>query len=158
VTLPAGLFSPPFAHRGLWGVGGAPENSLSAFEAACRAGFGIELDVFLSSDGEPVVFHDENLERLAGLKARVWELSAAELSAAPLRGGPDRIPTLRQVLELVAGRAMLLIEIKASPAVGGPLESAVAEALDHYPGPAAVISFEARALAWFAANRPDRPL
>ena len=57
------------------------------------------------------------------------------------------------IIGLIGGRAMVLVEIKASPAVGGPLESRVAEVLDRYAGPAGVISFEARALAWFAANR-----
>ena len=156
MTFPAGLFAPPFAHRGLWRVGGPPENSLSAFDAACKAGFGIELDVFLSADGEAVVFHDDNLERLTGMQARVWDLPIKGLAALPLQGGPDHIPTLVQTLDLVAGRAMVLVEIKASPAVGGPLEGRVAEVLDRYAGPAAVISFEAAALGWFAANRPDR--
>ena len=49
------LFHPPVAHRGLWSPGGAPENSLAAFQAACAAGYGIELDVQLSADGEAMV-------------------------------------------------------------------------------------------------------
>ena len=156
MTLPAGLFAPPFAHRGLWRAGGPPENSLSAFEAACRGGFGIELDVFLSADNEPVVFHDDSLERMTGAKGLIWELSAAELSTLPLQGSADRVPTLAGTLDLIAGRAMVLVEIKASPAVGGALEERVAEVLDRYPGPAAVISFVPAALTWFAAHRPDR--
>ena len=58
------LFDPPVAHRGLWSPGGAPENSLAAFQAACAAGYGIELDVQITADGEAVVFHDYKLDRL----------------------------------------------------------------------------------------------
>jgi glycerophosphoryl diester phosphodiesterase len=56
------IFAPAIAHRGLWSKDGPPENSLGAFEAACEAGYGIELDVQLSSDGEAIVFHDSKLE------------------------------------------------------------------------------------------------
>ena len=157
MTLPKSLFAPHIAHRGLWRMGGSPENSLAAFDAACKAGFGIELDVFLSADGDAVVFHDDNLERMTGVQAQIWDLATKDLTALRLQGGADRIPTLAQALDLVAGRAMVLVEIKASPTVGGPLETRVAEVLDRYDGPAAVISFEPRALAWFAAHRPDRP-
>lgn len=58
-----------FAHRGLHDDTRA-ENSLSAFEAACRAGYGIELDVRYSKDGQLIVFHDDTLERMCGDKRR----------------------------------------------------------------------------------------
>ena len=156
MILPGALFAPPFAHRGLWRTGGPPENSLAAFDAACRAGYGIELDVRLSSDGEAMVFHDESLERLAGVKASVFDLTARELGALPLLGGPDRIPTLRQVLERVDGRALLLVEIKAQPDGMEALQARTAELLARYEGPAAVISFSSEALAWFADHEPAR--
>ncbi len=156
MSLPAALFAPPFAHRGLWRPDGPPENSLAAFDAACIAGYGIELDVFLSADGEAVVFHDDDLERMTGAPGKVWDRTAAELGALALKGGPERIPTLKHTLDVVAGRAMLLVEIKAGPGLGGPLETRVAELLDDYWGAAAVISFAAGPLAWFARHRPDR--
>jgi glycerophosphoryl diester phosphodiesterase len=156
VTLPDGLFSPPIAHRGLWRPDQAPENSLAAFDLACRHGFGIELDVRLSADGEAMVFHDETLERMTGVQGLTADRSAAELAALPLRGGPERIPPLQQVLDLVAGRGLLLVEIK-DPPPGGALEARTAELLDAYAGPVAVISFDPGALAWFAAHRPDLP-
>ena len=74
MNLPDGLLTPPFAHRGLWSAGDAVENSLAAFEKACRMGYGVELDVRLSSDGEAMVFHDETLKRLAGLDTAVAEM------------------------------------------------------------------------------------
>jgi glycerophosphoryl diester phosphodiesterase len=64
------VFAPAIAHRGLWTQDGPPENSLAAFEAACEAGYGIELDVQLSSDGEAMVFHDSKLQRLTGREGR----------------------------------------------------------------------------------------
>ena len=155
MTLPDGLFRPPFAHRGLWRPGDAPENSLAAFGHACEAGYGIELDVRLSSDGEAVVFHDETLERMTGQPGFVWEQSASELTGLRFLDGPGCIPTLAQTLELIAGRAMLLVEIK-DPPPGGVLQERVARLLDRYDGPACVISFDAGALAWFAEHRPDR--
>ena len=149
-----GLLQPPFAHRGLWNPGQAAENSLAAIELACQMGFGAEFDVRLSSDGEAVVFHDETLARMAGIEAAVADLSAADLAQVSLMGGPDRIPSLAEVLQLVDGRSMLLIELKAGPDAEA-LALRTARLLDRYPGPAAVISFDAESLGWFAAERPD---
>jgi len=156
VNLPGGLLQPPFAHRGLWRPGEAAENSLVAVERACQAGYGVEFDVRLTRDGEVVVFHDETLERMAGAPAAVADLTLDELTAFALLGGPDRIPTLRQVLAQVAGRAMLLVELKAGPDVVA-LADRTAALLDHYTGPVAAISFDPAALAWFAVQRPDVP-
>ncbi len=78
--------SPPIAHRGLWTPDGAPENSLAAFQAACAAGYGIELDVQLTADGEAMVFHDDNLERMTGAEARLRDRTAADLRELRLAG------------------------------------------------------------------------
>ena len=67
-----------YAHRGLHG-GGVPENSMAAFRRAVEAGYGIELDVHLSRDGEVVVFHDETLVRMTGCERRLAELTLDEL-------------------------------------------------------------------------------
>jgi glycerophosphoryl diester phosphodiesterase len=148
------LFSPPVAHRGLWSPGGAPENSLAAFEAACRAGYGIELDVQLSQDGEAAVFHDDHLARMAGAAARLQEKTAAELGALRLKGTAERIPTLKEVLDLVAGRVLVLIEIKSRPGEEGPLDRRVAEVISGYEGPLSVIGFNPYSHAWWAAHEP----
>ena len=100
-----------FAHRGLHGDGRA-ENSLPAFEAACRAGYGIELDVRYSKDNRLIVFHDDTLERMCGDKRRPEELTVEELKELPLGSTQDRIPTFDEVLSLVDGRVPLLVEIK----------------------------------------------
>ena len=82
-----------YAHRGLWG-GHTPENSLAAFEAARAAGVGVELDVRLTADGVPVVFHDAGLERMCGHRDLLVRVMADDLAAHPLPDG-SRIPSRR---------------------------------------------------------------
>ena len=62
----------------------APENSLAAFAAACEAGYGIELDVQLTLDGQVVVVHDADLLRVAGDPRRIEDLTYDELARIPL--------------------------------------------------------------------------
>ena len=104
-----------YAHRGLH-KSGVPENSLAAFDAACEAGYGIELDVQLSRDGVVMVFHDYSLLRMTGCDKKLSELDASELSELRLDGSDQAIPTLKEVLDLVDGRAPLLIELKGEEA------------------------------------------
>ncbi len=110
----AWLVARPIAHRGLHdAAAGLIENSLSAADAAIAAGFGIECDVLLSADGEAMVFHDFGLERLTGESGPVEARSAAALAGIALTGGRDRISTLTQFLDRIAGRVPLVIEIKS---------------------------------------------
>jgi glycerophosphoryl diester phosphodiesterase len=136
----------PIAHRGLHDLAARrPENSLAAFAACCRAGLPAELDVRLSRDGEVVVFHDRRLERLTGARGRVEDRDARDLRALALLGTDERVPLLREALDLVAGRVPLLVELKC---VGrGPLlEAAVLRALAGYRGDVAIQSFRRRTL------------
>jgi glycerophosphoryl diester phosphodiesterase len=149
------LFSPPIAHRGLWSPAGAPENSPAAFEAACRAGYGIELDVQLSSDGEVMVFHDAHLARMVGVSAKLKDKTAAELGALRLKGGAEAIPTLRQVLDRVDGRALILVEIKSRSGEEGRLDQKVADVIEGYAGPLSIIGFNALSHAWWAEHQPE---
>lgn len=121
-----------FAHRGLHGEGRA-ENSLSAFSAAVDKGFGIELDVRLTKDGEAVVFHDDTLERVTGDPRRVDECTLRELCALRLSGTEETIPTFCEVLSLVGGRVPLLIEIKEDPGCRA-VSDAAAKILSEYKG------------------------
>lgn len=148
------LFHPPIAHRGLWRPDGAPENSLSAFQAACAAGYGIELDVQLSADGEAMVFHDDTLERMTGQPGRVRDRSAAELGALRLRASDEAIPTLLETLALVGHRAMVHVELKTPPGEVGPLERRVHEVIADHNGPLCLISFNPYSHAWFADHYP----
>lgn len=149
------LFDPPVAHRGLWTQDGAPENSLAAFQAACAHGYGIELDVQLTADGEAVVFHDDRLERMTGQEGRLRDHTAAELGALALKGTDETIPTLADALTLVGHRAMVFIELKTPFGEVGPLEKRVTEVLVDHNGPTAVIGFNPYSHAWFADHHPQ---
>ncbi len=147
---------PPIAHRGLHG-GGITENSHAAFAAAITHGYGIELDIQLSRDGEAVVFHDYDLARLTGAKGAVRQRDMAELAGLALPDG-SAIPTLGAVLEQVAGQVALLVEIKdqdgAMGADVGPLEARVAELLKQYDGPLAVMSLNPHAIYQMQTHAP----
>jgi glycerophosphoryl diester phosphodiesterase len=148
------LFEPPIAHRGLWDEH-APENSLLAFQAACQAGYGIELDVQLSADGEAIVFHDNTLERLTGAQGRVADHHTADLTGLKLDGSEETIPTLTDTLAVIGHRALVLIELKTPYGEVGPLEKRVSEILIDHNGPIAVIGFNPYSHAWFAAHHPQ---
>lgn len=149
------LFDPPVAHRGLWTPDGAPENSLAAFQAACAGGYGIELDVQLTADGEAVVFHDERLERMTGQEGRLRDHTAAELATYRLKGTDETIPTLADTLTMIGHRAMVFIELKTPFGDVGPLEKRVTDVLVDHNGPTAVIGFNPYSHAWFADHHPQ---
>jgi glycerophosphoryl diester phosphodiesterase len=104
----------PIAHRGLWSQHGAPENSLGAFQHAAEQGYGVELDVRLSADGEAMVFHDEILARMTGAEGRVCDHSARALQALTLNGGDETIPTLAEALAVIGHHSLVLIECKTA--------------------------------------------
>lgn len=159
--LPIPFVTVPVAHRALHDVtDGRPENSRAAIRAAIDAGYGIEIDLQLSRDDVPMVFHDYALDRLAEAKGAIRTRSQAELAKIPLKGGDGEcIPTLAEVLDLVAGQVPLLIELKdqdgnLGPDVG-PLEQATAEALKDYKGPVALMSFNPHSVAALADCAPQ---
>ena len=152
------FFDPPIAHRGLHAPGEAVENSLPAFEAAVVAGYGIELDVQPSADGEPMVFHDETLDRITDQSGPIAARTADELAVLSLRGGGGaKIPHLSDVLDRVACRAPLFIEIKSWRRGPGPVEARIARLLSDYGGPAAIQSFDPDIVRWFAETAPAIP-
>lgn len=148
------LFHPPVAHRGLWNRDGAPENSLASFQLACEAGYGIELDVQLTSDGEAVVFHDDDLKRMTGAEGRVRDRTAADLAELRLAGTDEHIPTLLETLALIGRRSMVHVELKTPYGEVGPLEQRVHEVLIDHAGPTCVIGFNPYSHAWFADRFP----
>jgi len=149
------LKTTPVAHRGLHDLSkGIPENSLAAAKAAIAKGYAIELDLQLSDDGVAMVFHDDKLDRLTDEKGRVNRISAAALSALHILGTKERVPTFKDFLELVDGRAPLLIEFKDfSPKVGA-LEGAAMRELQSYGGEYAVQSFNPASVEWFRQHAP----
>lgn len=128
------------AHRG--DSSGAPENTLAAFALAIENGADvIELDVRQTKDGEIVVMHDESLRRTCGVDKKVGELTYEELqqySAGAKYRGPDtdlyedeKVPTLREAIELVGDQALMNIELKPAR-TDTDLERKVAEIIEEY--------------------------
>jgi glycerophosphoryl diester phosphodiesterase len=162
--VPEWLTRIPIVHRGLHDLArGVPENSLPAFWAAARAGYPIELDVRRLRDGEVVVMHDRELDRVTDGRGAVAALSSVELRRLSLLGVASsddprledaRVPLLRDVLDVIAGSTPLLIEIKNEGDVGA-VEPAVAAVLDGYRGPFAVQSFHPGTVAWWRAHQPS---
>jgi len=160
--LPPDFLRIPFAHRAFHDAGsGRAENSPAAIAAAIAAGYGIEVDVQMTSGGTAVVFHDYDLKRLTGKTGPVRDRTAADLAGIPLSEGGGTIPTLAQCLGMIGGRVPLLIEIKDQDGGMGPnvgaLEQAVAIDLAAYEGPVAVMSFNPNsvdALRHFAPAAP----
>jgi glycerophosphoryl diester phosphodiesterase len=139
------------------------ENSLPAFWAAARAGYPVELDVRLLADGEVVVFHDRELDRLTSASGPIAARTSEDLASLTLLGasiGDDpkredaRIPLLHDVLDLIAGATPLLIEIKNEGDVGA-LEAATVAALEGYNGPFAIQSFNPGTVRWWRDTAPS---
>lgn len=161
-TLPAAYLERPFAHRGLHDrSAGVVENSRAAIMAAVEAGYGIELDIQMSSDGEAMVFHDYKMDRLTGQDGFLRTRSGQELSLIKLKDSDEAVPTLAEVLALVDGRAPLLIEIKdqhlALGPVDGRVEKRVADLLASYSGPTVLMSFNPHSVAMCRDHAPAIP-
>lgn len=149
------LTSVPMAHRGLHDKDkGIFENSSSAFGAAVDAGYGMECDIQLSSDGEAMVFHDATLERMTTSSGRLFQQDAKAIGALKLGTSTDTIQTLGELLEQVGGRAPLLVELK-NVREPGALEQRTAALLKDYKGQVAVMSFNPASMKWFAVNAPQ---
>ena len=147
----------PLSHRGYHDAAlGLAENSAAAIQAAVDVGYGIELDLQPSADGQAMVFHDATLDRVTGQSGFVRDLTAQELAEIPLLGSTDTIPTLPDILKIVDGTTPLLIELKSQGQKDdGVLETATARALQTYPGPVAVMSFDPRMVARLAQLLPS---
>lgn len=144
-----------YAHRGLYAKDQSPpENSLPAFAAAAISGFGIELDVQLTRDGEVVVFHDDGVKRACGEDRRVDEYTLAELRELPLFGTAEKIPLFSETLALVNGRVPLLVELKTGKRNAELCEKTYA-LLKNYGGEYCVESFDPRIVAWFRGHAPE---
>ncbi len=142
-----------YAHRGLHGEGAA-ENSLTAFRLAVERGYGIELDVRLSKDGELVVFHDDALDRVTEASGRVDAYDYEELSKIKLLGTEDTVPLFSDVLSLVDGRVPLLIELKEDAGRYGVTEKTL-EVLENYKGEYIIESFNPLALGRVKKKNPE---
>lgn len=144
-----------FAHRGLHRIDkSVPENSIPAFEHAARIGYGIELDVRITADGELVVFHDDELKRVCGVEGRLEDFTLGQLRALRLCGTDNAIPTLPEVLAAVAGRSPLIVELKRGH-TNRELCRKVLEVMQTYSGPWCIESFDPRIVLWFRIHAPE---
>lgn len=144
-----------YAHRGLHDRdSGVPENSLRAFRRAVEMGFGIELDVQMTKDGVPVVFHDFTLKRMCGEEGRLCDYTYEELQGFRLDGTDERIPGFGDVLETVGGRVPLIVELKIER-LNTSLCAAVDKLLREYEGLYCVESFNPLAVRWYRRHRKE---
>ena len=143
-----------YAHRGLHRIDkSVPENSVPAFEHAARIGYGIELDVHLTADGELVVFHDDDTQRVCGVPGCVEDMTLAELKALHLCSTQETMPTLEEALAAANGSA-LIVELKRGSR-RGELCRKVYEAMLGYSGAWCIESFDPRIVMWFRFHAPE---
>ena len=131
------------------------ENTAGAVRAAIAAGYGIEVDVQISADGEAMVHHDDVLGRLTEGEGRLDRFSAAELKRVPFRGSAERMMTLGELCDLVGGRVTMLVELKSRFDGDDRLAARVAEVLAGYRGPAAPMSFDPGQIAVLRQKAPQ---
>ena len=144
-----------YAHRGLHdNESEAPENSLPAFKKAVKAGYGIELDVQLTKDRVPVVFHDFTLERACGKPGKVYEYTYEELQQFPLFQSNERIPKFEEILKEVDGKVPLIVEIKLEW-MDLTVCAFVDKLLKEYKGMYCIESFNPLVLTWYRRYHND---
>lgn len=142
-----------YAHRGLHdNTTDVPENSMAAFKKAVEAGYGMELDVQLTKDKVPVVFHDYRLERMCGQVGRVDDYTYEELQEFTLGKSKEKIPKFEEVLKLVDGRTPLIVELKMESG-NMTLCSVVDRFLSEYKGLYCIETFNPLGLWWYRTHR-----
>jgi len=158
MATPLWLTAAPIAHRGLHRrASGVIENTLSAARAAIEKGFAIECDVQLSSDGEVFVFHDDEVNRLTSGSGDFKTFSKLQIGEFSLKDTSDHIPTLRELLDVIAGRVPLICEIKSRFDGSTDAVKRVAEVIGSYEGPIALKSFDPLMVEAMAHHSADRP-
>ena len=157
------VFLRPIAHRGLHDkAGGRVENSAAAFRAAIGRGYGIECDLQAACDGTPMVFHDDRLDRLVGIKGRISRQAPADLARLRYKGQDAQqdahILSFVELLDLVAAQVPLLVEVKTNSAT--PLEPFLERIARHaraYQGPISLMSFDRTVVATLGKLAPTVP-
>lgn len=149
------------AHRGSRRI--APENTLEAFKLSLDAGAeGIEFDVHRCSTGELVVIHDDTVNRTTNGVGHVKDISWDELQRLDAGSWFDsqfqsvKIPSIKQVLDLVSGSVILNIEVKNAPTDYPDIEEDVLALLAGYPKETIIVSsFDHKLLKRFAKLNPS---
>ena len=142
----------PIANRGLFGDK-IPENSLAAFKNAVKNKLPVEIDVTCLTDNTPVVFHDEKLARMTGKDGFISNSTFEDISKLTLAGTKEKIPTLKDVLDVIDGKVPALIQIKNFGKVGA-IEKSIWKVLQDYSGEYAIESYNPYTLEWFKKNAP----
>lgn len=144
-----------YAHRGLHdNETEAPENSMAAFQKAVEGGYGIELDIQLTKDKIPVVFHDFTLNRICGGEGKVCDYTYEELQKFTLCSSGQRIPRFEDVLKLVDGKVPLIVEFKIE-ATDLSLCPIADRLLRAYQGTWCMESFNPLGVFWYRRNHPQ---
>ena len=145
-----------YARRGFFDpVKNIPENSLAAFRAAIEHGYGITMDVRITRDGVPVLFHDERLYRMTGVDGTIENSTYFELQELRLGKSEETIPTLEEALQLIDGQVPVLLELHVCEGNHEVLCDLTCDVLDVYEGVFAVQSFDPRVLRWFRQQRNE---
>lgn len=150
------LTARPIAHRGLHDEAhGIVENTPGAALAAIAAGYGIECDLQITADSEAMVFHDDELERLTEGAGPLAARTAADLKRVAFKGTADRMMTLGEYCDLIAGRTVLVAELKSR--FDGDLRVAqrAIDVLRSYKGPFALMSFDPALVAEVRRLAPE---
>ena len=147
------IIETPIAHRGL-DNGSIPENSMAAFRNAIEKGYTIELDVQFTKDKELIVFHDDDLSRLTNDNRKVKDVNYQELKNLKLENTDEKIPTLKEVVEMVDNQVPLIIEIKDGEDTIG-LSEKTYNIMKNYKGRYAIQSFNPFILEWFKNNASE---
>ena len=155
----AKTFIRPIAHRGLHtSADGVIENTAPAFEAAIAGGYGIECDLQPLADGTPMVFHDETLDRLVDAKGRIDARTRGEIKKLRYWDEVTRIISFAEMLDLVAGKVPLLVEIKSDwTPPNMRFLKAIASLVADYHGPLALMSFDPIVMARMRELAPKVP-
>lgn len=144
-----------FAHRGLYdNESDAPENSMAAFRKAVENGYGMELDVHVTKDDIPVVFHDFELERMCGADGEIEDYTYEELQRFTLGKSKERIPKLEDLLLMVQGCVPLIVEIKSETADVSSC-AVIDRMLRTYDGGYCIESFNPMVLWWFRRHHNE---
>jgi len=143
-----------FAHRGIHNNIDIPENSIPAFKKAISKNIPIELDIHILKDNTLVVFHDDNLKRMTKIDKNIRDYTYPELEKITLLNTKYKIPTLKEVLKLVDGKVLLLIELKNDHRVNTMCEE-LCKQLDNYKGEFIIQSFYPNIINWFKKNKPE---
>ena len=149
------LIARPVAHRGLHDAARrVMENTPSAFAAAVAANYAIECDLQITADGEAMVHHDDVLGRLTDGTGRLDGMTSAQLRQVRFKTTTDRMISLGELCDLVAGRATLVIELKCGRSGDDRLAARTAAVLSGYAGSAALMSFDPAQIAPLRRHAP----